>query len=130
MQQTKLINETLTRDTKEAQDIEMIGHKLGQIAHASEERSDRMTSKTVGQELRDIIRAEQELNSTDSSVSAKLHRNSVAEIVSATSPNVGRETLQNIDHVSPACFLLRSSRRKGARAPSTALIPSSHSLFG
>lgn len=99
-QQTKLINETLSRDTKEGQDIEMVAQKLGQIANASEERSDRMASKTVGQELRDILNAEQELNSAGSSVSVKLHHDSVAEIVSATVTHVRGETLQNTDHIS------------------------------
>lgn len=95
VQQTKLINETLARDSKEGQDIEMIGQKLGQIAHVSEERSDRMASKTVAQELRDILNAEQELKSADSSVSAKLHQNSVAEIVSATASHVGGRPLSD-----------------------------------
>lgn len=97
-QQTKLINETLARDTKEGQDIEMVAQRLGQIAHASEERSDRMASKTIGQELRDVLNAERELNFADSSVSVKLHQDSVAEIVSATVTHMRGGTLENTEY--------------------------------
>lgn len=85
----KVINEALARDTKDGQDIEMTGQKLGQIVRASEERSDQMASKTVGQELRDVLNAEQELKSAISSVPVKLHQNSVAESVRAATSDVG-----------------------------------------
>lgn len=83
---TMLINETLASDTLEGQAIEMAMQKFGQIAHVSQERLDRMNAKTVAQELRDILDAEQELKSADPSVSAMSHQHRKADMVSAATP--------------------------------------------
>lgn len=86
MQRTMLINETLASDTLDGQAIEMAMQKFGQIAHVSQERLDRMNAKTVAQELRDLLDAEQELKSADPSVSAMGHQQNKAEMVSAAAP--------------------------------------------
>lgn len=80
IQQTKLIDETLARDIAEGQKIEMITQKLGQIAHVSQERLNRMVSRTVVQELRDVLDTQQE--SEDASVPAKTEEKTLAEVVS------------------------------------------------
>lgn len=80
------INETLASDTFEGQAIEMAMQKFGQIAHVSQERLDRMNTKTVAQELRDILDVERELKSADPSVSAMYHQHNMAEMVSAAAP--------------------------------------------
>lgn len=77
------INENLASDTLEGQAIEMTMQKFGQIAHVSQESLDRMNAKTVAQELRDILDAEQELKSIDPSVSDISHQHNMAEMVSA-----------------------------------------------
>lgn len=77
-----LINETLASDTLEGQAIEMNMQKFGQIAHVSQESLDRMSAKTVVQELRDILDAEQELKSANPSVSNMSHQHNMAEMVS------------------------------------------------
>lgn len=80
IQQTKLIDETLVRDIAEGQKVEMITQKLGQIAHVSQERLDRMVSRTVVQELRDELDTQQQ--SEDASVSAKTEGKTLAGMVS------------------------------------------------
>ncbi|CAM9506461.1 unnamed protein product [Ectocarpus fasciculatus] len=79
IQQTKLIDETLVRDIAEGQKVEMITQKLGQIAHVSQERLDRMVSRTVVQELRDELDTQEQ--SEDASVSAKTEEKTLAEMI-------------------------------------------------
>ncbi|CAN0546456.1 unnamed protein product, partial [Ectocarpus sp. 12 AP-2014] len=79
IQQTKLIDETLARDIAGGQEVEMITQKLGQIVHVSQERLNRMASRTVVQELRDVLETQQE--SDDASVSAKTEEKNLAEVV-------------------------------------------------
>lgn len=89
MRRTMLIDETLANDKLEGQEIEMATQKFGQIAHVSQERLDSMNAKTVAQELRDILDAEQELKSFDPSVADMSHQHSsLAETVSFNAPHV------------------------------------------
>lgn len=91
IQQTELIDETLARDIAEGQKVEMSTQKLGQIVHVSQERFNRMVSRTVVQELRDVLDTQQE--SDDASVSPKTEEKTLAEVVS-----LGRFTHCTTEH--------------------------------
>lgn len=76
--------------------------KFGQIAQVSQERSDLMNAKTIAQEFRDIVDAEQELKSADPSASAMSSpKHNVAEMVSAAAPYVrlGGESNRHLSRI-------------------------------
>ncbi len=77
-----MFNQTLTSELLEGQEIDMAMKKFGQLVRTVEERLTGM--KTVAQELRDILDAEQRLKSTDESMSVPFHQHNIAGLVSAT----------------------------------------------
>lgn len=81
-QQTRVIAETLARDVEEGRKVETTVSQLCQIVRLSEERLHRMAEKTVVQELRAILDAEQELRTEDGLMLGRSQKNNVAQTVS------------------------------------------------
>ena len=80
-QQTMKINETLTSDTLEGQGIDISMKKFAQLVNTIEDRL--ASTKTVAQELQDVLDAEQQLKSIDESVLTTSRQHNAAGMVSA-----------------------------------------------
>lgn len=82
--QMKRIDEVLDGDIANGQEIELKVQKFEQIERGTEERLNSMVSKTVVQELRDVLDTAQELDSPGVSMQSKSQKESLADTVSAT----------------------------------------------
>lgn len=83
IRQIKCVDETLQEGNACAEDIELNVQKLGQIARVTKERAKHIRSKTVMQELQDVLDAEQELKPPTAALLSHSRRESLAEMVSS-----------------------------------------------
>lgn len=80
--QMKRIDGTLEDGVKNGQEIELKAQELDQIVRITEERLNHMVSKTLVQELQDILDAKQELEAPDEPAQGNWRTESLAEKVS------------------------------------------------
>ncbi|CAM9559381.1 unnamed protein product [Scytosiphon promiscuus] len=81
MQRLGVIDATLSRDIKEGRKVEANISKLGQIVRLSEDSIDPMAQKTVVQQLRAILDAEQDFKSDSASALGQSREKNIAQTI-------------------------------------------------
>lgn len=82
-QHIKRIDETLAVDVMASQEIDLKSRRLTQIVQTTEEKLNRMMSKTIAQELQAYLGAEEETKPLDATTMLEREKGSVADKVSS-----------------------------------------------